>query len=168
MKTLYLMRHAKSDWGHAGVSDRDRDRALNERGRRDASFMAQQLIAREIPPLDLLVCSPAVRTLSTATLVAKELDYDPLKIHVEDTLYEADREAYLDIISHLKPALEEVMIVGHNNTITDVANFFSPQFVPELPTAGLVCLHFDTLSWKNLARDSAEFGFFDFPKNYDL
>ena len=166
MKTLYLMRHAKSDWGHAGVTDRDRP--LNERGRRDAPFMAQQLLAREVPPLDLIICSPAVRTLSTATLVAKELDYDPLKIQVEDALYEAERETYLEVINRIKPAFEEVMIVGHNNTITDVANFLSPQFVPELPTAGIVCLRFDTLSWKNLERDSAEFGFFDFPKNYDL
>ncbi len=166
MKTLYLMRHAKSDQDYVDLADRDRP--LAERGRRDAPFMAQQLLAREVSPLDLIICSPAVRTLSTATLVAKELDYDPLKIQVEDALYEADREAYLDIISQLKPSLEEVLIVGHNNTITDVANFLSPQFVPELPTAGLVCLRFDTLSWKNLARDSAEFGFFDFPKNYDL
>ncbi len=166
MKTLYLMRHAKSDWAHAGLADRDRP--LNERGRRDAPFMAQQLLAREINPLDLLVCSPAVRTLSTATLVAKELDYEPLKIQIEPTLYEADREAYLDVIGQLRPSLEEVLIVGHNNTITDVANFLSPQFVPELPTAGIVCLRFDTMSWKKLERDSAEFGFFDFPKNYDL
>ena len=166
MKTLYLMRHAKSDQDFLNLTDRDRP--LNERGRRDAPFMAQQLLAREVNPLDLIICSPAVRTLSTATLVAKELDYDPLKMQVEDALYNASRETYLDIISRLRPALEEVLIVGHNNTITDVANFFSPQFVPELPTAGLVCLRFDTLSWKNLARDSAEFGFFDFPKNYDL
>ena len=166
MKTLYLMRHGKSDWDFSGLSDRDRP--LNERGRRDAPFMAQQLLAREINPLDLIICSPAVRTLSTATLVAKELDYDPVKIQVANALYEADREAYLDVISQLRPAVEEVMIVGHNNTITDVANFLSPQFVPELPTAGIVCLHFDTMSWKSLARDSAEFGFFDFPKNYDL
>ncbi|MBC7447433.1 MAG: histidine phosphatase family protein [Hymenobacteraceae bacterium] len=166
MKTLYLMRHAKSDQDYVDLADRDRP--LAERGRRDAPFMAQQLLAREVSPLDLIICSPAVRTLSTATLVAKELDLEPLKIQVEDTLYEADREAYLDIISQLKSSLEEVMIVGHNNTITDVANYLSPQFVPELPTAGIVCLRFDTLSWKNLARDSAEFGFFDFPKNYDL
>ena len=166
MKTLYLMRHAKSDWDFAGLPDRDRP--LNERGRRDAPFMAQQLLAREIAPLDLIICSPAVRTLSTAALVAKELEYNPLEIKVETSLYEADRDDYIDIISHLKSSYEEVLIIGHNNTITDVANFYSPQFIPEMPTASIVCLHFDSLSWKHLDRDSAEYGFFDFPKNYDL
>ena len=160
------MRHAKSDWGYADLVDRDRP--LNERGRRDAPFMAQQLLAREIDTIDLIISSPALRTLSTATLVAKELDYDTEAIKVEDGLYEAEREDYLNVLNGLKSSLEGVLIIGHNNTITDVANFLSPQFVPELPTAGIVCLRFDTLSWKNLARDSAEFGFFDFPKNYDL
>lgn len=166
MKTLYLMRHAKSDWSYAGLPDRDRP--LNDRGRRDAPFMGQQLIAREVPPLDLIICSPAVRALSTATLVARELEYDTGTIQVEDELYDSDRESYLAIISRIKPSVEDVLLVGHNNTITDVANYLSPQFVPELPTAAIVCLHFDALSWRNLAKDSAEFGFFDFPKNYDL
>jgi phosphohistidine phosphatase len=166
MKTLYLMRHSKSSWDLGNVSDRDRP--LNDRGRRDAPFMAQQLLAREINPLDLIISSPAVRALSTATLVARELEYDPAKIQVEDGLYNTEREDYLAVISRIRPAIEEVLLVAHNNTITDVANFLSPQFVPELPTAGIVCLRFDTLSWKNLERDSAEFVFFDFPKNYDL
>jgi len=166
MKTLYLMRHAKSSWDHAGIPDRERP--LNDRGRRDAPFMAQQLLAREIPPLDLIICSPAVRALGTATLVARELDYDTSRIQVEDELYDTDRDAYLAVISRIKRDAEEVLLVGHNNTITDVANYLSPQFVPEMPTAGIVCLHFDTLSWRNLEKDSAEFGFFDYPKNYDL
>lgn len=166
MKTLYLMRHAKSDWGYAGLADRDRP--LNDRGRRDAPFMGQQLIAREIPQLDLIISSPAVRALSTATLVARELDYETGKIQVEDGLYDSDREAYLAVISRLRSAVEDVLLVGHNSTITDVANYLSPQFVPEMPTAGIICLRFDTLSWRNLEKDSAQYGFFDFPKNYDL
>lgn len=166
MKTLYLMRHAKSDWGAAGLPDHAR--ALNDRGRRDAPFMGQQLLTRDLPPLDLILCSPAVRALTTATLVARELNYDVSKIRIEDTLYESDREAYLRVISSVKSSVEELMLVGHNYTITDVANYLSPVHVPELPTAGVVCLRFNVMSWGNLEKDSAEYAFIDFPKNYDL
>lgn len=166
MKTLYLMRHAKSDQGAGGL--KDRDRALNDRGRRDAPFMGQQLLTREIPPLDLIISSPAVRALTTATLVARELGYDVGKLQVEDTLYDTDRDAYLSVIAGVKSSVEELMLVGHNFTITDVANYLSPVHVPEMPTAGVVCLRFDTMSWSRLEKDSAEFIFIDFPKNYDL
>lgn len=166
MKTLYLMRHAKSSWDFASIADRDRP--LNDRGRRDAPFMAQQLLAREVPPMDLILASPAVRALSTATLVAREIEYDPTRIQVEEQLYDTDRDAYLAVISRVKSSVEELLLVGHNYTITDVANYLSPVHVPEIPTAGIVCLRFDTMSWNRLPKDGAEFVFSDFPKNYDL
>jgi phosphohistidine phosphatase len=162
VKTLFLMRHAKSDWGHFGLADRDRP--LNERGRRDAPFMAKQLLDRQVGTLDLLICSPALRTRTTAALVAQTLGYDAAQIRIEDELYEASRENYFAVIKRLDSTLNRVLILGHNNTITDVVNSLSPQYISELPTAGIVALHFNVKDWTDATRATAKFGFFDYPK----
>ncbi|KAA9333438.1 histidine phosphatase family protein [Hymenobacter busanensis] len=162
MKTLYLMRHAKSSWSFNDLSDKERP--LNDRGRCDAPVMGQALAKRNIRP-GLLVSSGAVRALSTAALVAKELEYPSDQIQVVDDIYGADVDGLLHIIQQLPDQAESVLLVGHNNTITDTANALSPSPLNEMPTAAVVCLHFHTDSWAQVHRTNAEFYFFDTPKN---
>ncbi|RSK37246.1 SixA phosphatase family protein [Hymenobacter metallilatus] len=162
MKTLYLMRHAKSSWSFDGLSDKQRP--LNDRGRDDAPLMGQALAKRAIT-LDLLVASPAVRAMSTAALVAQELEYPSDKIEVVEAIYEATVPDLLAVVRALPDAADSVLLVGHNNTLTEFANLLSPSEIPDMPTAAIVCLKFSTDSWKQVDRANAEYYFFDKPKN---
>jgi phosphohistidine phosphatase len=165
MKTLYLLRHAKSSWSFDELSDQERP--LNDRGRTDAPRMGQALKKRDIA-LDILVSSPAVRALSTAVLVARELEYPHDKIVVEPSIYEAQVDDILAIIRRLPEATAAAMLVGHNPTFTDVANELSPAGTTplgEMPTAAVVCLRFGCEQWSEVSRANAEFYFYDFPRD---
>ncbi|MDU0369650.1 SixA phosphatase family protein [Hymenobacter endophyticus] len=162
MKTLYLMRHAKSSWSFDELSDKQRP--LNDRGRDDAPLMGEALAKRSIR-LDLLVSSPAVRAMSTAALVAHELEYPADKIEVIEAIYEATVPDLLTVVRELPDEAESVLLVGHNNTLTEFANLLSPSSIPDMPTAAIVCLKFGTDQWARVDRANAEYYFFDKPKN---
>ncbi|UYZ62683.1 SixA phosphatase family protein [Hymenobacter weizhouensis] len=161
MKILYLMRHAKSSWSFDDLSDKERP--LNDRGRDDAPAMGQALAQRSIR-LDLLVSSPAVRALSTAALVAKELEYPHDRIQVVDAIYEATVPDLLSVVRNLPDAADSVLLVGHNPTITEFANLLSPSAIPDMTTAAIVCLRFQCDRWRDLDRNNAEYYFYDHPK----
>jgi len=163
MKTLYIMRHAKSSWDFPELSDHDRP--LNKRGRNDAPLMGQQLLSRDISP-DLILSSTAVRALTTATLVAKEVHYDPEKLQVSEEVYKAGRAGMIKIIQHVPDEIETLLVVGHNPVFTEVANKLSPEAVSDLPTAGIVALEFNCNSWLDISGENSKLLFFDFPKKY--
>jgi phosphohistidine phosphatase len=162
MKTLYLMRHAKSSWGFEDLTDEQRP--LNGRGREDAPRMGQALAKRNTK-LDMLLASTAVRSLTTAALVAKEIDYPHGQIVVRPEIYHANVEELLHVVRELPDEAQSVLLVGHNNTITELANLLLPQpLSEEMPTAGIACLHFQTDSWALVDRANAELYFFDRPR----
>lgn len=163
MKTLYLMRHAKSSWSFDELNDQERP--LNDRGRDDAPRVGQALAARRIRP-DRLVSSPAVRAMSTAVLVARELKFPSADIVVEPAIYQADVDTLLAVIRAQPDAAQSVLLTGHNPTITDVANQLSPSPLSgDLPTGAVVCLRFQTEKWADVKLANAEFYFYDYPKN---
>ena len=162
MKTLYLLRHAKSSWSFDDLSDQDRP--LNDRGRDDAPTMGKALAKRRICP-DLIVSSPAVRAMSTAALVARELQYAHDKIQIETGIYGADLDDLLAIIKALPDAAGSALLVGHNPTITETVNALSPTSVNEMPTAAVVCLHFECDKWAEVSKVNAEYYFYDYPRN---
>jgi len=98
MRTLYLMRHAKSSWDYPELSDHDRP--LNARGRRDAPLMGRQLLSRDVS-LDLILSSTAARALTTATPVARELNFDPEKLQTDPEIYCADQYGLLRIFNQV-------------------------------------------------------------------
>ena len=162
MKTLYLLRHAKSSWSFDDLSDQERP--LNDRGRDDAPAMGKALGKRRICP-DIIVSSPAVRAMSTAALVARELQYPHDKILVESGIYGADLDDLLAIIKALPDAAGSVLLVGHNPTITETVNALSPTAVNEMPTAAIVCLRFECDKWEEVSKVNAEYYFYDYPRN---
>ena len=162
MKTLYLLRHAKSSWNFDELSDQERP--LNDRGRDDAPTMGQALAKRRICP-DLVLSSPAVRAMSTAVLVAREMQYAHDKIVVDSGIYGTDVAGLLAVIRALPDAAGAVLLVGHNPTITDTANELSPSTLNEMPTAAVVCLRFACDHWAEVAKANAEFYFYDYPRN---
>ena len=162
MKTLYLLRHAKSSWNFNELSDQERP--LNDRGRDDAPAMGKALAKRHIRP-DLVVSSPAVRAMSTAVLVAREMQYPHDKIVVEPGIYGADVEGLLAVIHSLPDSAGSALLVGHNPTITETANELSPSSLNEMPTAAVVCLRFACDHWAEVSKGNAEFYFYDYPRN---
>ena len=157
------MRHAKSSWDFEDLSDHDRP--LDNRGRKDAPLMGRELVSREVT-LDLMMSSTAVRALTTATLVARELEYEQDKIAVEEQIYKADKQELLEIINSIPNQFDKVMLIGHNYTITELANLLSPDLIPEIPTAGVVALSFACTTWREISKENATLDFFDYPKNH--
>jgi phosphohistidine phosphatase len=93
MKTLFLIRHAKSSWGDTALPDKDRP--LDDRGKRDAPKMGKRLAKRDVKP-DLILSSPAMRALATAEIIAKKLDYKLEDILVDDRLYASEADDLLN------------------------------------------------------------------------
>lgn len=123
MKTLFLIRHAKSSWDDTALPDKDRP--LNDRGRRDAPKMGERLAKRDVKP-DLILSSPAVRALRTAEIIAKKLDYRR-KIVVNERLYAVGADDLLDVIHQLGDKVERVMLFGHNPELTELAHRLSGE-----------------------------------------
>jgi phosphohistidine phosphatase len=163
MKTLYILRHAKSSWKEINLADYDRP--LNKRGKNDAPLMGKILAKKNIKP-QLIISSPAVRALATAELVAKELHYDKKKIFLEKKAYLASPHELLEIIKKVPQEVDHLILVSHNDGLTELANLLSPQQVVNIPTAGIVSLSFDSSSWQEISKKNANLNFFDFPKNY--
>lgn len=163
MKTLYILRHAKSNWKFEQLSDHDRP--LSKRGRTDALLMGQELAARGVKP-DLVLSSPAVRALTTAMLVGKELNYEPRDIEVNDHIYAAGKKDLLEVVQGAPAEVQYLLLVGHNEALSDFANMLSPENLASLPTTGVAALQFDCDKWNDINRDNADFLYFDFPKNY--
>ncbi|MCB0703703.1 MAG: histidine phosphatase family protein [Saprospiraceae bacterium] len=163
MKTIYLIRHAKSDWNNPSI--RDIDRPLNSRGQRDAPFMAKMLAGRGAAP-DKLVSSPANRALTTASYFAAELGIPLDQILENKTIYEASPTSLLREISHLDEQWNCVLLFGHNPTFTDVANRFSNQYIPNMPTCGVCKIESSATQWAEMDPINSQLTEFHFPKQY--
>ena len=161
MKTLILLRHAKSSWKKPDL--RDLDRPLNKRGKRDAPVMGKRLAKKKIK-VDRLISSPAKRALVTANTVANEIGYPRSDIVVEEKLYTFDETGLLDVIQDLDNALDRVMLFGHNPAITDLVNSLAPSQIDNVPTCGVVELTFDVESWADVGETKAVQLEFDYPK----
>lgn len=163
MKTLYILRHAKSSWKFEELSDHDRP--LSKRGRTDAPLMGSELASRGVSP-DRIISSPAVRAITTASLIGREIGYEPDEIKIDERIYGADKMMLLEVVQATPLEMDYVMIVGHNDALSEFANMLSPETIGSIPTAGIVALQFKCESWYDISRDNAELLFFDFPKNY--
>jgi phosphohistidine phosphatase len=164
MKTLLVIRHAKSSWDDEGLSDFERP--LNERGKRDAPAMAKRLKEKGVNP-DLMISSPAKRALSTARRMANVLDYSEEKIKTERRLYHADSEMIISVLQEIKNKHNLVMVFSHNPGLTDFVNTLlnNKSIIDNVPTCGAVAFSIEIEDWKELKSKSGKMLFFDYPKN---
>ncbi len=148
MKTLFLVRHAKSSRDDPTLPDRERP--LDDRGRRDAPRMGKQLAKRDVKP-DLIVSSPALRALTTAHLIADEIGHERKHIAVDDRLYASSADDLLAVIRALDKKLERVMLFGHNPEFTDLAHRLSAE-IRDMPTCAVAEFRFDTNAWSDVGE----------------
>ena len=160
MKTLFLIRHAKSSWDDTALPDKDRP--LDDRGKRDAPKMGKRLEKRDVKP-DLILSSPAIRALTTAQIIAKKLDYKRKDIVVDDRLYAGEADDLLNVIHKLDDKLERVMLFGHNPELTELAHRLSSEIV-RMPTCAVAEFTFDVKSWSNIGKAKLARVVLDYPK----
>ena len=160
MKTLFLVRHAKSSRDDPSLPDRERP--LDDRGKRDAPKMGKRLAKRDAKP-DLLVSSPALRALTTAHLIADEMGYKRNDIVVDDRLYASSPDNLLAVIRALDNKLDRVMLVGHNPEFSDLAHRLSSEIV-DMPTSAVAEYHFDTKAWTDIGEVEPTKTILDYPK----
>ncbi len=146
MKTLLLMRHAKSSWEHPTMDDHDRP--LNDRGLRDAGTMGRRLTQRGVAP-DVILSSTAVRAMVTAELVADELGYPGDRIIADERLYAASAEDVLRVVGELDGEHTSAIVVGHNPEIAALAHRFSDE-IQGMPTSAIAEFTFDVAAWYEL------------------
>ena len=162
MKTLYLMRHAKSSWKDLHLTDHERP--LNHRGKKAAPEMAGRLKDKGVI-LDGIISSDAKRAAATAAAVAKTLGMPSGAVTYCDELYHASPEQILGIVRELEDDWDRAMVVGHNPGITELARRFYPAPIVNVPTAGIVELVFEAASWRDIDPRCLASASFDFPKN---
>ncbi len=160
MKTLFLVRHAKSSRDNPLLTDRDRP--LADRGKRDAPKMGERLAKRKVT-LDLLVSSPALRALTTAHLIADEIGYKRKDIAVDDRLYASSPDDLLAVIRALDNKLDRVMLLGHNPEFSDLARRLSSVIV-DMPTCAVAEYDFDTKAWSDVGEVEPAKAVLDHPK----
>jgi len=163
VKTLFLVRHAKSSWKHEHLTDFERP--LNKRGKRDAPFMGQLLKKQGIIP-DLILSSPAVRALTTAQVLAEEMGYPVDQIEQDKEVYHASTDHLLHIIRQVDGSVDVLMVFGHNPGITLLANLLTNHYIDNVPTTGIVRVKFGLNRWKDVRAGKGQIVSFDFPKKY--
>ena len=162
MKTLLLVRHAKSSWEEPGVQDIDRP--LNERGKQDAPEMAKRIKDKKID-IDLFVSSPAKRARRTAKFFAEEFDVKKGDIVLEEQLYLASPSSFMSVIKELGKKYDTVALFAHNPGITELANQLTSVRIDNMPTCSVFAVQADIESWKHFETAEKNFLFFDYPKN---
>jgi len=147
MKTVLLMRHAKSSWKDYKL--KDFERPLSKRGKREAPLMGKMLAEKELVP-QMILSSPAVRARSTAEIVSEKCGYRG-EITYVDSFYLAEPEIYAAAIRSLPDEIERAMIIGHNPGLEALLQILSGQ-VESLPTSAIAYLVFPAQYWKEFDR----------------
>jgi phosphohistidine phosphatase len=145
MKTLLILRHAKSSWKDESLPDHDRP--LNKRGLKDAPRMGELLRREDLLP-DLILCSTAQRARKTAELVVEESGYEG-ELRLSRDLYAFDPGAYLEALVELEDIYERVMLVGHNPAMEELLEALIGEF-ERMPTAALAQVDLPIGHWGEL------------------
>ncbi len=152
MKTLILMRHGKSSWDY---EVNDRDRPLQEKGINDALLVASRFDLKK-GDIDAVFSSPAIRALHTCTIFLRHLKFPLDRLKLTEELYDFSGGNVHQFIKQLDDSLETVMIFGHNNAFTYIANSLGNASVDNVPTAGLVQIKFSSNNWGTIGQGTTE------------
>ncbi len=151
MKTLLLLRHAKSSWDDASLADFDRP--LNERGLRTAPLMGKLMREKQLVP-DVILSSPAERASTTAALVSEAAGLGP-EVRHEMRIYEASATALLHVAQSIDNTYDTAMLVGHNPGMEGFIHLLTGAVEP-MPTAALAVIELDADGWSSFAPGTGQ------------
>jgi phosphohistidine phosphatase len=163
MRTLTLIRHAKSSWNDDTLSDFDRP--LNNRGRKNAPMMGRVLRDLGIS-FDLIVSSPALRAITTARSIAEQLGHPEDALTQDAGLYAATTAGLLQVVHQLPDESTAVALVGHNPGLTDFCNYLCGAGIENLPTCAVASIAFDLDTWKAVYRDTGRLIRYEYPRKH--
>lgn len=159
MKTLFLLRHAKSSWKDAAQTDFMRP--LNERGRQAAPLIGKYMRKQKLQP-DLILCSPAERARQTIALVCEAAKFKT-ELRFDERIYEASVAVLRALVSEIDESAGRVLLVGHNPGFEELLEMLTGE-VRRMPTAALAEIALDIEQWTNVREQSGELVQFVRPK----
>lgn len=162
-RQLLIMRHAQAE--EIQQERLDRDRELTTKGQQEALTMAFQLHQRKIA-LDAIHASIASRTTKTASLVSDVMKVDPESVFFQHDLYNSSIRTYLEFITHLDSDARSVLLVGHNPTVSYLAEYLTNAEIGSVPTAGICIIQFRAISWNEVTKDTGELVDFIYPEMF--
>ena len=162
IKTLYLIRHAKSDWSDGSLSDFER--GLKKKGHKDLNTISSYLSLQQIKP-DLILTSLALRAQITADELSKKIDYTG-RIHYMEELYNSRPETIMNVLTLQDDDYDTIFVIGHNPELTEFANFLINDNFSKLPTLGVLAINLQIDSWQNITEKCGKIDFFIQPKQF--
>lgn len=160
MKTLYIVRHAKSSWKYDGVDDIDRP--LKKRGIKDAHLMSK-LLEKKISKPDIFISSVANRALHTAVIFCRNFNYPFSHLKIKKELYSFSDGYLVKTVKALDDSFNSAIIFSHDHGINTFVNKFGSKPIAHVPTCGIVAIQFEEAHWKNIKKGDTIL--IDFPKN---
>ena len=164
MKTLVLIRHAKTEALNMGITDYERQ--LKPRGYRDSELVVNEMKKKGIQP-DLIISSPASRAKQTAQIFAKALQYDEAKIEYQKFIYDGYTSAeFIDYLGQYGKANDTIVVVGHNPEIAMMAINLTDGNYFHFPTTAATGISYDIESWENMMVREGQTEWFIYPKMF--
>lgn len=151
MKTLLLLRHAKSDWDDPGLTDFERP--LNKRGQKAAPAIGDFLREQKVKP-HLILSSPAERARQTTLLMIESAKLTA-DLRYDERIYEASLERLMEVLSQIEDTAEVVMLVGHNPGVEKLLAHLTGE-AQKMPTAALACFNLNLEKWSKVKEHSAQ------------
>ncbi|WP_275315229.1 SixA phosphatase family protein [Tenacibaculum bernardetii] len=161
MKTLYIVRHAKSSWKYESIEDIDRP--LKERGIKDAHLLSKYL-SEEIKRPDVFVSSSANRALHTAVIFCENFKYPLANLKIKRQLYSFSDGYLVKTVKALDDSFDSAIIFSHDHGINSFVNKFGDKPIAHVSTCGVIGIQFDEKHWKNIKKGST--CLVEFPKNH--
>lgn len=149
MKTVYIVRHAKSSWKYEGV--KDKDRPLKQRGIQDAHLVSKHLSEIVSRP-DAFVSSHANRALHTAVIFCENMKFPLANLKLNKSLYSFSDKYLVKTIRALDPDFDTAIIFSHDHGINDFVNRFGSKHIDHIPTCAVVGIQFDSKHWKDIKK----------------
>lgn len=162
MKTLIIVRHAKSSWANLGQEDIERP--LNERGKTDAPDMASRLHKMKIN-IDAFISSPAKRARKTAGFFIAAYEGKEKDLVIDERLYPGSVSMFYEVVGDIKKKHSATAIFSHNPGITDFVNTLTEHKIDNMPTCAVFIVTAEIDSWADFREAKKQFLLFDYPKN---
>ena len=147
MKTLYIIRHANSKSNN--LEQNDFERTLDKVGLKEATFMAQKLKELDVAP-DYIICSPSIRTTTTLELLCPEINYPLREVLFDQSIYEATLPILISIINSLPNTKNEIALIGHNPSITGLANYLTDNYISCMTTCCIIKIELEIDNWNEI------------------
>lgn len=161
MKSLYIVRHAKSSWDDPELSDEERP--LLEKGIKRTQKVIEYLRGHQVR-IDLLISSHAVRAYETARIIADGIGYPVERIIQMPVIYHADEDELLGELLNLSDEVQSVMLVGHNPGFTRFASYMLGKELEWLPTSSVIRIDIDAACWKDIIDSPRTLNFMVYPR----